>query len=532
MFDPIIIVLALACGLLARGLGLPPLIGFLGAGFVLHELGGTEGSLLTQLAEMGVTLLLFSIGLKLRLSDLLAPRVWGTSFAHMVISVLVFAPFLVLALAILPGSFELTWPQAALLAFALSFSSTVFAIQVLQARGEMASRHANLAIGILLMQDIAAVLYIGASTGKVPHWTALGLLLLIPGRRLILRLLTLSGHGELFTLLGLALAILGAQVFELVGVKGDLGALILGALLAGDPKAKELAKTLLQFKNLFLVGFFVSIGLSGWPTPELIAAAVLLGLIAPLKAPLYFWLLARFRTEPRVAFLSSAALSNYSEFGLIVVAIAAKQGVIDGQWSAALSLAIAVSFLLSSTINVRSHRIYHRWRTRLRRFRSPALQQERLDTRGIRAIVLGMGNIGAGAYDALHEKIGDAVLGVDENEAKLAKHREAGRRVAEADTTDLDFWADINLDTVEQIMIALTNHQENKLVGRHLRDLGYDGHITAIVRYKDQGDELKRYGIESFDLYNEAGRGFAAHAEASRRARAEGAATGEPEALP
>ncbi len=526
MFDPLIIVLALACGLLSRGAGLPPLIGFLAAGFLLHELGGTEGSLLTQLAEMGVTLLLFSIGLKLRLSDLLALRVWGTSFAHMSVSLLVFAPFLVLALAVLPGSFAITWPEAVLLAFALSFSSTVFAIQVLQARGEMASRHANLAIGILLMQDIAAVLYIGASTGKVPHWTALGLLLLIPGRRLILRLLALSGHGELFTLLGLALAILGAQVFELVGVKGDLGALILGALLAGSPEAKELAKTLLQFKNLFLVGFFVSIGLAGWPSAELIAVAVFLGLVAPLKAPLFFWLMTRFRTEPRVAFLSSAALSNYSEFGLIVVAIAAKEGFVDGQWSAALSLAIAVSFLLSSMINARSHGIYHRWRGRLRRFRSPALKQQRVNTDGVRAIVLGMGNIGAGAYAALREQIGDTILGVDENEAKLKRHREAGRRVVEADTTDLDFWADINLEDVEQIMIALTNHQENKLVGRHLRDIGYAGHITAIVRYKDQAEELKEYGIESFDLYNEAGRGFAAHAEASRRARVESATRG------
>ena len=85
----------------------------------------------------------------------------------------------------------------------------------------------------------------------------------------------------------------------------------------------------------------------------------------------------------------------------------------------------------------------------------------------------------------------------------------------------LDFWADINLDDVDQIMIALTNHQENKLVGRHLRELGYAGHITAIVRYKDQAEELKTYGIESFDLYNEAGRGFAAHAEASRRLQLE-----------
>lgn len=531
MFDPLIIVLALAGGLVARGVGLPPLVGFLAAGFALHGLGGTEGSLLTRLAEMGVTLLLFSIGLKLRLPDLLAPRVWGTSFVHMSLSLLVFAPLLVLALAILPGNFAITWPEAVFLAFALSFSSTVFAIQVLQARGEMASRHASLAIGILLMQDIAAVLYIGASTGKIPHWTALGLLLLIPGRRLILRLLTLSGHGELFTLFGLALAILGAQLFEMVGVKGDLGALILGALLAGSPEAKELAKTLLQFKNLFLVGFFVSIGLAGWPAPELVAVAILLGVVAPLKAPLFFWLMTRFQTEPRVSFLSSAALSNYSEFGLIVVAIAAKQGVVDSQWSAALSLAIAISFLLSSAINVRSHAIYHRWRARLNRFRSPALGQGSVDTRGVRAIVLGMGNIGAGAYDALRERIGDAVLGVDENEAKLNKHRKAGRRVTEADTTDLDFWTDIDLDDVEQIMIALTNHQENKLVGRHLRELGYDGHITAIVRYKDQARELARYGIESFDLYNEAGRGFAAHAEASRRARIESAsAKGIPQA--
>ena len=81
-------------------------------------------------------------------------------------------------------------------------------------------------------------------------------------------------------------------------------------------------------------------------------------------------------------------------------------------------------------------------------------------------------------------------------------------------------------------MIALTNHQENKLVGRHLRDIGYDGHITAIVRYKDQGEELEEYGIESFDLYNEAGRGFAEHAEASRRRRAASAASGRRESCP
>jgi len=513
MFDPVVIVCALLCGLIARGVGLPALVGYLGAGFVLHELGAKEGALLTQLANMGVTLLLFSIGLKLRPAELLAPRVWGTTLAHMGLSILVLAPLLVLCAALLlpPGS--LTTTGAVTVAFALSFSSTVFAIQVLQERGEMASKHASLAIGILLMQDVAAVLYIGASTGKVPHWTAVGLLLLIPARRLILRALSLCGHGELFTLFGLALAVLGAQLFELVGVKGDLGALILGALLAGDQKAKELAKTLLQFKDLFLVGFFVSIGLAGWPSPELIFLAIGIGLLAPLKAPLYFWLKARFHTAPRTAFLSTATLSNYSEFGLIVIAIAAAEGVVGTEWSAAVSLTIAVSFLVSSTINARVHQLYARWYGTLRRFRSAKLDKAKPDTEGVRAIVLGMGNIGAGTYDALVENYGNSVLGVDENSTKLAEHRAAGRRVADADASDPDFWASIDLRGVRQVMLALTNHEENKLVGRMLRERGYDGAITAIVRFREEGKELEIYNIASFNLFNEAGRGFAEHAE-------------------
>ena len=510
------IVCALVCGLIARSVGLPALVGYLAAGFVLHELDATGGILLTQLAEMGVTLLLFSIGLKLKPADLLETKVWGTTIVHMLLSILVLAPLLFISVTALKGAGSIDWTKAATVAFALSFSSTVFAIQILQNRGEMASKHASLAIGVLLVQDVAAVAYIGASTGKIPEWTALGLLLLIPARGLILRVLRLSGHGDLFTLFGLALAILGAQLFEAVGVKGDLGALILGALLAGDRTAKELAKSLLQFKDLFLVGFFISIGLLGWPEPEFVALAIFLGLLAPLKAPLYFWLMTRFQAEPRIGFLSSTALSNHSEFGLIVIAIAAEAGIVGTHWTATLSLAIALSFLLSSTINTRSHSLYSRWRTRLKRFRSPKLERRRPDTEGVRIIVLGMGNIGTGVFDATRERHGDSVLGVDENRKKIATHRAAGRRVVDADASDVDFWSTIRLDQVEQILLVLTNHQENKLVGKLLRGLGYEGNITAIIRYRDQAEDLKAFDIECFDLFNEAGRGFAEHAERSR----------------
>ncbi|MEE4662063.1 MAG: cation:proton antiporter family protein [Halieaceae bacterium] len=520
MFEPVTIMCALACGMLARSFGLPSLLGYLAAGFVLYELGTVPGPMIAELSDLGVTLLLFSIGLKLRPAELLEPKVWGSTLAHMLLTIGLLTPLLLVASSAIQD-IDLTLNTAVLIAFALSFSSTVFAIQVLQSRGEMASRHATLSIGVLLIQDVAAVLYIAAATGKLPQPSALLLLLLIPARPLIIRLLKLAGHEELFTLCGLALAIGGADVFELVGIKGDLGALILGAMLAGHKKGKELAKNLLQFKDLFLVGFFVSIGLSGWPYAELAGLAILLGLLVPLKSPLYFWLMTRLHTPPRTAMLSAAALSNHSEFGLIVIAIATKQGIIGYEWSAALSLSIAVSFIISTGLNQRIHPLYMRFYHRLRRFKSEQLEVDLPDCSNTRIIVLGMGNIGSGAYETLQQRYGSAVLGVDDNDRKLKSCRARGQRVVGADASDPLFWSQVRLDEVEQVLLALTNHGENMLVGALLRDMGYAGKITAIVRYAEEAADLEKYDIASFDLYAEAGSGFANHAQAALAPREE-----------
>jgi glutathione-regulated potassium-efflux system ancillary protein KefC len=399
-------------------------------------------------------------------------------------------------------------------AFALTFSSTVFVIQVMQERGEMASKHANLAVGILIIQDLAAVVFLGVSAGKVPTPEALLLLGLIPLRRPLLRLLTLSGHGELFTLFGLTLALGGAGLFEATGIKGDLGALIIGALLAGHQKAKELARNLLQFKDLFLVCFFLSIGLDGWPPADMIVLAVIVGLLVLVKPPLYFLLMARLHTRPRTALLASLSLANYSEFGLIVVAVAANAGWMAPAWSGAISLAIAISFLIASPLNRLSHDLYRRWHDRLRGFETDVVRATYPDTRDTRVIVLGMGNIGTGAYEAIAEQFGPQVLGVDDNERKLARHRAAHRRVVAADASDPDFWSRMDLSQVELIMLALTNHEENKLVGRLLEDLGYRGRIAAVVRFTEEARELEKFGISAFNLYAQAGSGFAAHAAA------------------
>lgn len=179
--EPAILIITLICGMLVSRIGLPPLIGYLVAGFVLFVFGIEKESLplLQELANLGVTLLLFAIGLKLDIRSLFKAEVWAGSSIHLVLSMVLFIPILkifgFIGLSQLDG---LGIAQLSLIAFALSFSSTVFAIKVLEDKGDVQSLYGRVAIGILIMQDIFAVIFLTISKGAVPSVWALALLLL------------------------------------------------------------------------------------------------------------------------------------------------------------------------------------------------------------------------------------------------------------------------------------------------------------------------------------------------------------------
>ncbi len=509
------IAIAFFMGLLARLVGLPPLVGFLAAGFALNAFGAAGGDALNEIADLGVTLLLFSIGLKLRLRGLLRPEVWGVASVHMLITVLVFgAAIYGLSVAGLALFGALDVKLALMIAFALSFSSTVFAVKVLEEKGEMASLHGRVSIGILIIQDLIAVLFLTVSTGKIPSPWALALIGLLPLRPLLYRLMDRTGHGELLILYGLLLALGGAAVFELVGMKADLGALVLGVLVAGHPKASELAKSLLGFKDLFLVGFFLSIGLSGVPTFEAIGIAVLLAALVPLKVALFFLLLARFRLRARSSLLTSLSLANYSEFGLIVGAIGVANGWITGDWLTIIAIALSITFVLASPLNAAAHVICARSLERLRPFetRTRLPNDQPVDTGDAEILIFGMGRVGSGAYDVMRERYGRRAIGVDFDSATVGAQQVVGRDVIFGDATDSDFWEKLRPGKIDLVMLALPHHKENMDVAKQLVDGGYAGQIAAIARFADEISELEGQGVHAaFNIYTEAGAGFAEH---------------------
>ena len=513
------IALAFVLGLLSRAVGLPPMVGFLATGFALNLYGVASGEVLRQLSDLGITLLLFTVGLKLNLRTLVRPQVWAVAGLHMSITVVGFAAAIhLLALAGTPLFSGVDPAQTLLIAFALSFSSTVFVVKVLEETGAMASLAGRIALGVLIVQDLVAIAFLAVSADAWPSPWALLLLLLIPARPLLTLVLERVGHGELLILYSLLLALGGAQVFELVGLKGDLGALVLGVLVASHEKAEEVARTMFGFKNLFLLGFFLSIGLSG----PLTMGALLTGAAATpfvlVKSALFFVLFTRFRLRARTSLRASLSLANYSEFGLIVAALGVASGWLDGYWLIVLAIALSLSCAAAAVLTVAAHRIYQRHGAAWTRFeRSDLIADERpLDIGGARIAILGMGRVGTPAYDHMHRLHGGAVVGVDFDPHKVRHHRSAGRRVLLGDPRDGDFWERVqSAQALDVVMLALPNRAAKLAVLDRIRDVAFAGRIAAAARFPDEIEAIHEAGASIlFDLSGEAGSGFAKHVAA------------------
>ncbi len=502
-------------GFLAYKIGLPPMLGFLGVGFILKANGYDSTRELREIADLGVTLMLFTIGLKLDLKSLLRVQIWGVASAHLLSTILFFtALFMLLSFTGLSSFANMDLWSAMLIAFALSFSSTVFAVKVLEGKNEMGALYAQLAIGVLIVQDIFAVIFLTVSMGKIPSIWALALLALPLLRPLLYKLMDEVQHGELLVLYSLLLAVGGAALFEIFGMKADLGALIFGILLAPHSKSPEVAKTLYNFKDLFLVGFFINIGLSGDPGINNLLIALLLSILMLAKVVLFFWLFVKTQLRARTAFLASVSLANYSEFGLIVGAIGVSNGWMSSEWLISIAIALAMTFVIASPINASAHELYALFSSKLRAWqKSSRLKDEQpVDIGDASILVFGMGRIGTGVYDDLSYYFPEKVLGIDFDTQVFKEHKTDQRQIIYADVMDKDFWAKIDLAHVAMIFLNLPDFDKNRFTVTQLKEQNYHGQISAIAMYDSEIDLLKAAGADSvYNFYSEAGIGFAEH---------------------
>ena len=368
---------ALAFVLLFRRLGLGATLGYLVAGAVMgpHVLGlvdDAQGKI--GIAELGITLLLFVVGLEL------APaRLWR--LRH---SIFLFGTSQVLlcglALAVLIGlATQFTWAAAFALGLPLALSSTAQVLPLLQSAGRLRSPFGERAFAILLFQDlsiiplitvIAAMSRNPADAGGPPGWL-LGLYtvgavvgLIAAGRFLIRPLFGLIGNlgeREMFVVAALFTVVASAALMEALGLSTALGAFVAGVMLADSPYRHELEADVEPFRSILLGLFFLVVGmmldLPAIARSPLFIVAMALALIA-VKAGIVFGIAMAFRMTWRGALALGLLLSQGGEFGFVLFAQAQNAFLISGeaasQFGAIVTLSMASTpFLMMATAKLR-----------------------------------------------------------------------------------------------------------------------------------------------------------------------------------
>jgi K+:H+ antiporter len=348
-------VLALIFGVIATRVRVPPLVGYLLAGIALGPFTpglAADPGLTTQLADVGVILLMFGVGLRFSFADLFKMRrvALPGAIAQMIVATAIGA-----GLAIAWG-----WSAGAGIVFglALSVASTVVLLQALDRRNVLGSPEGHIAMGWLIVEDLAMVLVLvmlpvlaadgssGAGTGDLITAVALvlgkvvlfGALALFIGTRLVPWLLLQvirTGSRELFTLAVLAIALgIAYGSAAAFGVSFALGAFFAGVILSESELSQRAAADSLPLKDAFAVLFFVSVGMLFDPSMLLRAPLELLAVLGVIllgKTVTAYAIVRAFRFPPRTALTVSASLAQIGEFSFILASLGASLGILPTQ---------------------------------------------------------------------------------------------------------------------------------------------------------------------------------------------------------
>ena len=371
--------LAFVLGLVATRLRLPPLVGYLVAGVVVGPYSPgfvADPGLASQLAEIGVILLMFGVGLHFSLSDLLAVRRIALPGAVTQIAV---ATALGAAVAHVWGW---TWHQGIVLGLSLSVASTVVLLKALEERGILDTVDGRIAVGWLIVEDLVTVLALvllpalavtlggrapAPEAGAAIHGvaatiaitlakvTAFLVVMLVVGRRAVpwlLERVARTGSRELFTLSVLAVALgIAVGAAYLFGVSFALGAFFAGVVINESDLSHQAAADALPFQDAFAVLFFVSVGMLFDPmilVREPLEVLAVVAIVMFGKSAAAFLIVLLFRHPVRTALTVSASLAQIGEFSFILAGLGASLGLLPPEGQSLVLAGALISITLNS----------------------------------------------------------------------------------------------------------------------------------------------------------------------------------------
>lgn len=510
-----LLIVAAAVGALAIRLRQPLIVAFIAVGVVAGPsvigLTEPEGEI-GLLAELGITLLLFVVGLKL---DVRLIRTTGPVAVATGLGQVVFTSSVGFGLALLLGLDAVT---SLYVAVALTFSSTIIIVKLLSDKREIDDLHGRVAVGFLIVQDIVVVLVMIALTasgagedGDVATEIALVLLkgaAMIAGLALLMRyaitptLHRLAHSAELLVLAAVAWGVGLAAAGDMLGFSKEVGAFLGGVSLASTPYREAIAGRLTSLRDFLLLFFFLELGagldLDG-VGGQIIPAIVLSAFVLVGNPVIVMVIMGRMGYRKRVSFLAGLTVSQISEFSLILGALGVSLGHI-GDDTLTLITAVGLLTISASTYAIlSSHAIYERLAPYLGVFERDrdvyAGEEEDEPPLAVDVVVCGAGRYGGRIAEELHRR-GHRVLVVDFDPRSVEAWREAGRPAVYGDIEDPELPAALPLADVRWIVSAVPRRQAGLALLHALDHHGYEGKVAVTVHHDDDADELIARGAD------------------------------------
>jgi Kef-type K+ transport system membrane component KefB len=504
-------------GMVAVRLKQPLIVAFILVGIVvgpsfLDMLSGAQH--ISLLAEVGVTILLFVVGLKL---DMHLVRHLGMVALATGLGQLLFTIVLGFAIGLGLG---FDWVSALYIAVALTFSSTIIIVKLLSDKKEIDSLHGRIAMGFLIVQDIAVVLAmmvvgsLSVSAGMEVEQTGF-LVLAILGKlmaalaivvlmmRFVLpRLMGLLARSqELMLIFAIAWGTSAATLGDMVGFSKEVGAFLAGFSLASTSYREVINARLASVRDFLLLFFFIHLGsqLEFASLGEELGAAAIFSLFVLIGNPLVVMAIMGFMGyRRRTGFLAGLTVAQISEFSIIFVAMGITLGHVGGNILGLITLVGIITITLSTYMILYSHSLYEKLSPWLGLFEriNPFREAQQVASGGALppVLVFGLGRYGGRLVEHFHES-GVDVLALDFDPELVRIYQRRGIRAAYGDMESHEFIEHLELQGVKWLISTVPDVNLNLGLVKLLKDAGFAGELAVTVHHEHDGDLLAQAGV-------------------------------------
>jgi Kef-type K+ transport system membrane component KefB/voltage-gated potassium channel Kch len=509
IFHQLSLVLALAAviSLLARLFRQPPIIGYMASGFlvgpaILNVIHAEEA--FESFSQIGVALLLFMVGLGLNVAVV---RSTGKP---------VLITFLAITLGLGTVGYGASWllgftvAESLLMATALLFSSTIIVVKALSDKKGQSRLYGQLAIGILLLEDIVAtiaLLVVSASSGNSTSFSDLGLLvvkglglasgLAIVGAYIVPKLTKLlAKNQELLFLFSLAYAFGVATAFSASGFSIEVGALFAGVSLAHLPYAQEMGTRLKPLRDFFIILFFIGLGLQmdvSQLSDAILPALLFSALVMVLKPILTLASLGMLGYTKQTGFKAAVHLSQISEFSIVLIVLAYSTGLASENLIAIMTLTALITITCSTYLIQFDTKLYRRFQKTLSIFERSETKRELSALEHYPLVLLGY-HKGGHEYVRTFKAMKKPYVVIDFDPEVAEELQRLHVNHIYGDATDLELLDEIGVHHSELVVSTIGDSATNGILVSHITRRNKDALFICHASSLDEAARLYEKG--------------------------------------